>query len=131
MFQFLNGPLRSLTSTPTLSPRFAQKSVDWFTPFETPPTSDVSGVKSTNKEVIESQKWLPFHYYYHCFNQQNVSPYRKSRKCLSSSWSAGGDANIPGLTAPTSPVRAVQDIDSFNLLETPVLSLVLFYLELN
>ncbi|CAG2175406.1 unnamed protein product, partial [Oppiella nova] len=110
--QFLNAPNGSVTSTPvnnnSNSPskvRFTQKADQWLHIFDTPPTSDVSGITSTNKE--------------------NVSPYRKSRKCLSSTWSSGGDIAVPGLTAPQTPVRSTQAIDTtFDLLETPSKSLV-------
>ncbi|CAG2122519.1 unnamed protein product, partial [Medioppia subpectinata] len=114
--QFLNGPNGgSVTSTPANnhhnnnSPskvRFAQKTTDqWLHMFETPPSSDLSGVTSTNKE--------------------NVSPYRKSRKCLSSTWSSGGDIAVPGLTTPNTPVRNTQNNDNtFDLLETPSKSLI-------
>jgi hypothetical protein len=54
---------------------------------------------------------------------QNVSPYRKSRKCLSTTWSCGGDINVPGLT-PSTPSNHNNDL--FHLLETPVIFITLF-----
>ncbi|XP_054161351.1 myb-related protein B-like isoform X2 [Oppia nitens] len=102
--QFLNGPTRSITSTPTnfspLKNRCIQRPSEWLPMFETPPASDVSGISLRNKE--------------------NVFPCRKSRKCLSATWSSGGDVAVPGLTTTSTPVKtSTQHMESFQLIETP------------